>query len=85
VATATGGEDDDGNFSAPALRCSMLELGVDRVMFSVDWPFVQNDPGAQWMQSLQISAEDRPRTGRGPGEDPGRERQATAEAVAVMP
>ena len=48
-----------GNFSTPALLCSMLELGVDRIMFSVDWPFVQNPPGTEWLQSLQISAEDR--------------------------
>jgi len=48
-----------GNFSTPALLCSMLELGVDRIMFSVDWPFVQNPPGTEWLQSLQISAEDK--------------------------
>jgi 2,3-dihydroxybenzoate decarboxylase len=48
-----------GNFSTPALICSMLELGVDRILFSVDWPFVQNAPGTAWLQGLQISAEDR--------------------------
>jgi predicted TIM-barrel fold metal-dependent hydrolase len=48
-----------GNFSTPALLCSMLELGVDRIMFSVDWPFVQNPPGTDWLRSLQISAEDK--------------------------
>src|SRR5581483_737570 len=44
-----------GNFSYPALLCSMLELGVDRIMFSVDWPFVPNEPGTRWLQDLQIS------------------------------
>jgi 2,3-dihydroxybenzoate decarboxylase len=48
-----------GNFSTPALLCSMMELGVDRILFSVDWPFVQNTPGTQWMQGLQLSAEDK--------------------------
>src|SRR5688572_11218787 len=48
-----------GNFSTPALLCSMLELGADRIMFSVDWPFVANPPGTQWLQALQISEEDR--------------------------
>jgi 2,3-dihydroxybenzoate decarboxylase len=48
-----------GNFSTPALLCSMLELGVDRILFSVDWPFVQNVPGTQWMHDLQLSAEDK--------------------------
>jgi predicted TIM-barrel fold metal-dependent hydrolase len=48
-----------GNFSTPALLCSMMELGVDRILFSVDWPFVQNVPGTKWMHNLQISAEDK--------------------------
>jgi predicted TIM-barrel fold metal-dependent hydrolase len=48
-----------GNFSTPALLCSMIELGVDRILFSVDWPFVANVPGTQWMNDLQLSAEDK--------------------------
>jgi len=48
-----------GNFSTPALICSMLELGVDRILFSVDYPFVQNPPGTRWLQELQLSAEDK--------------------------
>jgi predicted TIM-barrel fold metal-dependent hydrolase len=48
-----------GNFSTPALLCSMMELGVDRILFSVDWPFVPNNPGTQWMNDLQLSAEDK--------------------------
>jgi predicted TIM-barrel fold metal-dependent hydrolase len=48
-----------GNFSTPALLCSMMELGVDRILFSVDWPFVANIPGTQWMNDLQLSAEDK--------------------------
>jgi 2,3-dihydroxybenzoate decarboxylase len=48
-----------GNFSTPALLCSVLEMGADRVLFSVDWPFVANPPGAEWMQGLSISAEDK--------------------------
>jgi predicted TIM-barrel fold metal-dependent hydrolase len=48
-----------GNFSTPALLCSMMELGVDRILFSVDWPFVPNVPGTKWMNELQLSAEDK--------------------------
>ena len=48
-----------GNFSTPALLCSMMELGIDRILFSVDWPFVQNVPGTEWMHELQLSAEDK--------------------------
>ena len=48
-----------GNFSTPALLCSMMELGVDRILFSVDWPFVPNIPATKWMNELQLSAEDK--------------------------
>jgi 2,3-dihydroxybenzoate decarboxylase len=47
-----------GNFSTPALQCAMLELGVERIMFSVDWPFVPNGDGIEWMRSLQIADAD---------------------------
>ena len=48
-----------GNFSTPALICSMLELGVDRILFSVDYPFVPNEPGTRWLDQLQISVDDK--------------------------
>ena len=48
-----------GNFSTPALICSMLELGSDRIMYSVDYPFVDNPPGTAWMRDVQISADDK--------------------------
>ena len=48
-----------GNFSTPALICSMLEMGADRILYSVDWPFVRNMPGTKWVQELQISDADK--------------------------
>jgi 2,3-dihydroxybenzoate decarboxylase len=48
-----------GNFSTPALICSMLEMGSDRILYSVDWPFVRNMPGTKWVQELQISDADK--------------------------
>ena len=48
-----------GNFSNPALLCSVMELGVDRILFSVDWPYVQNSPGTAWMEGIPLSDEDR--------------------------
>jgi len=48
-----------GNFSTPALLCSMMEIGADRILFSVDWPFVENTPGTKWMNDLQFSSEDK--------------------------
>jgi len=48
-----------GNFSTPALICSMLEMGIDHILYSVDYPFVLNPPGTKWMEELQVSAEDK--------------------------
>ncbi len=48
-----------GNFSTPALVCSMLEMGIDRILYSVDYPYVENPSGTEWMESLQVSSEDR--------------------------
>ena len=48
-----------GFFSTPALLCTILEMGIDRVMFSVDWPFVENAPGMKWMETVPLSEEDR--------------------------
>ena len=48
-----------GNFSTPALMCCVLEMGADRILFSVDYPFVMNPPGVQWMRDLPLSTEDK--------------------------
>jgi 2,3-dihydroxybenzoate decarboxylase len=48
-----------GHFSTPALLCAMLELGIDRILFSVDWPFAENLPGMRWMETVPLSAEDK--------------------------
>ena len=37
----------------------MLEMGIDHILYSVDWPFVPNMPGTKWVQDLQISSEDK--------------------------
>lgn len=49
-----------GNFSNPALLCCVMEMGVDRILFSVDWPFIENKPGADWaLNDLPLGMEDR--------------------------
>lgn len=47
-----------GHFSTPALVCAMMEMGMDRIMFSIDWPFVANEPGMEWVRTLQLSEAD---------------------------
>jgi len=48
-----------GNFSNPALLCCVMEMGVDRILFSVDYPYVMNQPAADWIPTIPLSAEDK--------------------------
>jgi 2,3-dihydroxybenzoate decarboxylase len=48
-----------GNFSTPALLCCVMEMGADRILFSVDYPFVPNPPGVKWMEQVPLGPEDR--------------------------
>jgi len=48
-----------GNFSNPALLCCVMEMGVERILFSVDYPYVANKPGADWVPTIPLSAEDK--------------------------
>jgi predicted TIM-barrel fold metal-dependent hydrolase len=48
-----------GHFSTPALLCAVLEMGIDHILFSVDYPYVDNAPGMRWMETVPLSAEDK--------------------------
>jgi predicted TIM-barrel fold metal-dependent hydrolase len=48
-----------GFFSTPALLCSIMELGVDRILFAVDWPYVDNKQAVNWMKDISLSHEDK--------------------------
>jgi gamma-resorcylate decarboxylase len=53
-----------GNLSTQALIHTILQLGADRVMFSVDWPFEEISHAATWFDAADISAHDRLKIGR---------------------
>jgi predicted TIM-barrel fold metal-dependent hydrolase len=48
-----------GNFSNPALLCCVMEMGADRIMFSIDYPFVENKPGVEWTDTIPLSTADK--------------------------
>jgi predicted TIM-barrel fold metal-dependent hydrolase len=48
-----------GFFSNPALLCTMQELGIDRIMFSIDYPFVNNKVGTDWVKTVPLCEEDK--------------------------
>ena len=48
-----------GFFSDPALLCCVMEMGIDRILFSVDYPFVDNPPATKWTETPPLCAEDK--------------------------
>jgi predicted TIM-barrel fold metal-dependent hydrolase len=57
-----------GNFSPPALRCTVDVLGIDRVMFSVDWPYESNKVGMAFFNKLDLPAADLEKLAHGTAE-----------------
>jgi len=48
-----------GNFYAPAFLCTLMALGADNILFSVDWPYESNRTATDWLGHLQISGQDK--------------------------
>jgi 2,3-dihydroxybenzoate decarboxylase len=44
-----------GNFSDTALAASITEMGVDHILFSVDWPFISNSLATDWLRNTPLS------------------------------
>ena len=53
-----------GNFRTQTLIDAMLEVGADRILFSVDYPFEEVGEAAQWFDGAGISETDRIKIGR---------------------
>jgi predicted TIM-barrel fold metal-dependent hydrolase len=48
-----------GNFFMPAFLCTLMALGADNILFSVDWPYESNRVATAWLNDLQISDQDK--------------------------
>jgi gamma-resorcylate decarboxylase len=53
-----------GHFSTPALNDAIAEIGVERVLFSVDYPFEDISDAAAWFDHAPLSETDRRKIGR---------------------
>jgi gamma-resorcylate decarboxylase len=53
-----------GNFHTPTLVNAITELGADRVLFSVDYPFEEVADAASWFDAADIPESDRKKIGR---------------------
>jgi 2,3-dihydroxybenzoate decarboxylase len=54
-----------GFFSDPALLLCVQEMGIDRILFAVDYPFEANAPGPEWLARVPLCDEDKARIASG--------------------
>ena len=47
-----------GYFTTPPFLCMQQVVGIDRIMFSVDYPFSSNALGRRFLDNLAVSPED---------------------------
>lgn len=53
-----------GNFHTPSLVATIEQMGADRVMFAVDYPFERLQDGSSWLDKAAISDLDRQKISR---------------------
>ena len=47
-----------GMFTEPPLLAALLTFGIDRILFSVDYPYASNENGRAFLQSLSLAPAD---------------------------
>jgi predicted TIM-barrel fold metal-dependent hydrolase len=57
-----------GNWYPPAFLCTMLALGVDNILFAIDWPYEPNTAGMRFLDELTISDADKEKIAHGNAE-----------------
>ena len=57
-----------GNFSTPALLCTVAALGVDNLMFSVDWPYELNAAAVEFLKRQPLEPGDLAKVAHGNAE-----------------
>lgn len=53
-----------GNFRTPAFIDALMEVGSERILFSVDYPFEETHEAVEWFDNLEISEIDLLKIGR---------------------
>jgi len=48
-----------GNFSTPTFQCALTVVGIERMLFSVDYPFEDTKDAASWFDSMQMAESDK--------------------------
>ena len=47
-----------GNFSSAAFQCTIMALGIDNVLFSVDWPYESNSGAVEFLRRQPLGPHD---------------------------
>jgi predicted TIM-barrel fold metal-dependent hydrolase len=48
-----------GNWFEPAFVCTQLALGIDNILFAIDWPYESNATGMAFLKKLSLGEQDR--------------------------
>ena len=48
-----------GNWYEPAFQLTLQALGVDKILFAVDWPYESNKTGVEFLKKIAVSESDR--------------------------
>jgi predicted TIM-barrel fold metal-dependent hydrolase len=57
-----------GNFSTPAFLCTVMAMGIDNVLFSIDWPYESNKLGVDFLNNLPLALSDKEKIAHGNAE-----------------
>jgi 2,3-dihydroxybenzoate decarboxylase len=57
-----------GNWYEPAFVCTLLALGVDNILFAVDWPYETNRTAMEFLKKLSLSDSDKAKIAHGNAE-----------------
>ena len=57
-----------GNFSTPAFLCTVMAMGMDNVLFSIDWPYESNKLGVDFLNNLPLAPSDKEKIAHGNAE-----------------
>jgi uncharacterized protein len=49
---------NSGLFSVPPLQCALAVFGIERLLFSVDWPYAPNEEGRRLLDEAPLSPDD---------------------------
>ncbi len=53
-----------GQFHDPPFRCALAEMGIDRILFSIDYPFENFADAMAWFEATELSDRDRQKIAR---------------------